>query len=149
MAAESRRAKLKAQAIADLMDGVQPAIVASRYGLNAATVRSWKARLDIPVATGVATGVATVVHRPAVEAQQLAMGDLIMGNLRAKLIATQRIAEYATTPEWLEKQSASDMATLFTALDQSAVGILDRLAQRGHAGEHAADPDGAPADGAA
>lgn len=148
MARESSRTKTKAAAIADLMDGVQPAIVAARYGLNAATVRSWKARLDLPVATGVATGVATVMHRPAVEAQQLAIGDLIMENLRAKLIATQRIAEYVTTREWIEKQNASDVATLFTALDQSAVGILDRLAQRGHA-DSAADSDSVAPDAAA
>ncbi len=88
------------------------------------------------------------MHRPAMEAQQLAIGDLIMENLRAKLIATQRIAEYATTQEWIEKQNAADLATLFTALDQSAVGILDRLAQRGHA-DDSADPAGAAPDAAA
>jgi transposase len=149
MARESSRAKTKAAAIADLMDGVQPAVVAARYGLNAATVRSWKARLDIPVATGVATGVATVIRQPAVEAQQLAIGDMIMENLRAKLIATQRIAEYATTQDWIDKQNAADMATLFTALDQSAVAILDRLAQRGHADERTADLDGPAPDATA
>ncbi len=88
------------------------------------------------------------MHRPVVEAQQLAIGDLIMENLRAKLIATQRIAEYATTPEWIEKQNAADLATLFTALDQSAVGILDRLAQR-HPGDDNAGPAGAAPDAAA
>lgn len=130
--------EVKAAAIADLMSGVQPAVVAADYGLPSGTVRSWKARLDLPTATGVATegvGVATGVARrhPALEAQQMALGDLIMANLQAKLLATQRIAEYVTTQGWIEKQNASDMATLFTALDQSAVGILDRLAQRGHA----------------
>jgi hypothetical protein len=127
---DSERARTKAAAIADLMDGTQPAVVAARYGLNAATVRSWKARLDVPVATPVATGVATVIQ-PSVETQQLEIGALIMENLRAKLIATQRIAEYATTQDWLNKQTAADVAALFEALDRSATNILDRLAQRG------------------
>lgn len=137
--------EVKAAAIADLMSGIQPAVVAADYGLPSGTVRSWKARLDLP-ATGVATegvGVATgvAIRQPAIEAQQLALGDLIMANLRAKLYATQKIAEYATTTNWLNNQTAADVATLFTALDQSAVAILDRLAQRSHGGDRAAPPD--------
>src|SRR4029079_1771655 len=96
--------KRKAQAIADLLNGDQPAEVAARYKLNAATVRSWKARLDLPTATGVATGGA--VAQPQIVAQQLALGELVMQNLRAKLIATQKIAEHASTTTWLEKQTA-------------------------------------------
>ena len=125
----------KAAALADLLSGEQPATVAKRYRLNPATVRSWKARLDLPATAdategqGVATGVA-VMYRPEVEAQQLEIGELIMENLRAKLIATQRIAEYATIPAWFDKQTAADVATLFEAIDRSAFGILDRLAQR-------------------
>jgi hypothetical protein len=120
--------EVKAAALADLMSGIQPAVVAADYGLPSGTVRSWKARLDLPDATGVATGgegVATGVARrqPAMEAQQLALGDLIMANLRAKLIATQKIAEYATTTTWLNNQTAADVATLFDALDRSAIGI--------------------------
>jgi len=123
----------KAAALADLLDGDQPAIVAARYGLPSGTVRQWKARLVTPdVTTGVTAGVTagvTVLKRPALEAQQLALGELIMENLRAKLIATQRIAEYATTPTWFDKQSAADMAELFEVIDRSAIGILDRLAR--------------------
>lgn len=65
-----------------------------------------------------------------------------MENLRAKLLATQKIAEYATNPIWFDKQNAADMATLFEAIDRSAIGILDRLAQRS---SHAnSDPTSAP-----
>lgn len=141
-------AKTRAAAIADLLDGMQPAVVAEKYGIDAAKVRVWKQRYVTSDVTENITPSVTILRRPAVEAQQLAIGDLIMENLRAKLIATQRIAEYATTQEWIEKQNASDVATLFTALDQSAVGILDRLAQRGHS-DSAADPDGAAPDAAA
>ena len=117
-------ARKKAQALADLHAGDQPAVVAARYGFSGATVRKWKERLVTPDVTA---GV-TVIQRPAIEAQQLAIGDLVLENLRAKLIATQRIAEHATTTDWLDKQTAADVAELFECLDRSAVRILDRLA---------------------
>lgn len=125
--------KRKAAALADLLNGDQPAVVAARYKLNPTTVRSWKARLDLPTATGDATGVATVIRQPAIEAQQLAIGDLVLASLRAKLLATQKIAEHAATTPWLEKQSAADVAQLFEVLDRAAIGILDRMAQSGRA----------------
>lgn len=126
---------IKARAIADLMDGEQPAIVAERYradGVTASQARKWKQRFVTPSVTESVTPSVTKppIRRPAVELQQLEIGELIMANLRAKLVATQRIAEHVTIPTWLDKQGASDMATLFEALDRSAVGILDRLAQR-------------------
>jgi hypothetical protein len=127
--------KRKAQALADLMNGDQPAVVAARYKLNPTTVRSWKARLDLPTATGDATRVAPAFRQPAIERAQLDMADLVLNNLRAKLIATQKIAEYVTTPAWLQKQSAADVAELFETIDRAAVGILDRMAQHSRADE--------------
>jgi hypothetical protein len=122
----------KARALADLMDGDQPATVAARYNIPGTTVRKWKERLVTPdVTESVTSGVTkriSVVHRPAVETQQLAIGELIMENLRAKLLATQKIAEYATVPTWFDKQTAADVATLFEVLDRSAISVLDRLA---------------------
>jgi len=121
--------KRKAAALADLLNGDQPAVVAARYGIPGGTVRQWKARLVTPDVTQSVT--APVTARPAIEAQQLALGALVMENLRAKLLATQKIAEHAATTPWLEKQTAADVAELFEVLDRSATGILDRLANRG------------------
>ena len=126
--------EVRAAALADLHAGEQPAVVAERYGLDANTMRQWKLR---HVTQGVTQDVTernaahvTVIRHPQIEAQQLELGELVMMNLRAKLEATQRIAEYATTPHWIDKQNASDMAELFEVLDRSAISILDRLAQR-------------------
>jgi hypothetical protein len=127
---------IRAAAMADLHSGEQPAIVAERYGLDAGKVRMWKTRYVAGnVASSVAKNVA-VIHHPALELQQLALGELVMQSLRAKIIATQRIADYASSPEWLDKQTATDVAALFEVIDRSAVSILDRLAQR-----RAADAD--------
>ena len=100
--------EIRAAAIADLLTGDQPAVVADRYGLNAATVRTWKLRLEqdgegvaanadaTPVATvhvpPVATQRAARFRQPSLEAQHLTLAELVEANLRAKLIATQRIA---------------------------------------------------------
>ncbi len=123
--------EIRAAAIADLHAGDQPVVVAERYGLDAGKVRMWKTRYVAPVANVVASGnVAVTTHREAMQLQQLELGELVMLNLRAKLIATQRIADYASSPAWIDKQNASDMAELFAVIDRSAISILDRLADR-------------------
>lgn len=120
--------EIKAAALADLASGDQPAVVAQRYGLNRDLVNKWKQRMSAQVSAPLSAQTSAPIRRPSVELEQLSLTDLVMSNLRAKLIATQRIAEYATTPEWLNKQNAADVAGLFECLDRSAVGILDRLA---------------------
>lgn len=110
------------------MDGEQPADVAAKYRIDAAKVRVWKQRYVTADVTESITSGVTILHRPALEMQQLEIGELIKASLRAKLIATQKIAEYVTVPTWFDKQSAADVATLFEALDRSAVSVLDRLA---------------------
>ncbi len=133
---------IKAAAIADLQAGEQPAVVAGRYKINPATVRSWKLRLESS-ATGSATQPATVVatqqRKPTLEEKQLTIAELVIRNLEAKLTATQRIAEYVQRGEWIDKQNAADVAELFGVLDKSAVGILDRLAAAQRPG--LSDPD--------
>lgn len=120
--------EIKAAALADLASGEQPAIVAQRYGLNRDLVNKWKQRMSAPMSAPMSAQPSAPIRRPQVELEQQSLTDLVMSNLRAKLIATQRIAEYAATPEWLDKQNAADVAGLFECLDRSAVGILDRLA---------------------
>lgn len=120
--------EIKAAALADLATGEQPAVVAQRYGLNRDLVNKWKQRMSARASTPMSAQTSAPIRRPSVEFEQQSLTELVMSNLRAKLIATQRIAEYATTPEWLNKQNAADVAGLFECLDRSAVGILDRLA---------------------
>ena len=119
--------QIRAAALADLLAGEQPAVVAERHGLNPATVRQWKARLGTaaPVATIVAV---PTLRKPALEAQQASLGELIIGCLRSKFQASQAIAAVATDPEWLKRQSAAELALFGQWLDSSALAIGDRLA---------------------
>lgn len=137
MALSKISAKVRASAIADLMDGEQPAIVAEKYGIDAAKVRVWKQRYVTPDVTenitpGVTNGRPVYVQSPQRDRAQLAIAELVMENLRAKLIATQRIVEYASNnPAWLEKQTAADVGELFERIDRSSIAILDRMATAG------------------
>lgn len=140
MARNTVTPEIKAAALADLHAGEQPAVVAERYGLDPGKLRVWKKRY---VTTDVTESVTPSVtpapaplRQPALEARQQTLAELVEANLRAKLIATQRIAEHVTRDEWLNKQSAADVGELFEALDRSAIGILDRLAAA-HAGQRA------------
>lgn len=130
MARQTIADDIRAQALADLHAGEQPAVVAQRYGINRDTVNKWKQRfVSVSVDMSPSVSVSTSpIRSPAIEERHITLQELVIENLRAKLVATQRIAEHATNPEWLNKQNAGELATLFGVLDGSAIGILDRLA---------------------
>lgn len=125
---------VKAAALADLMAGEQPAVVAERYGLPRNTVKSWRARL--PAGTGASTGASLApdasaprpLIRPTVEAQQREIGAIILDLLAAKLEASAALARTVSDPAWLARQSAAELAQLGAYLDGTALAIGDRLA---------------------
>lgn len=128
---------VRAAALADLKLGEQPAVVAAKYGIDAAQVRVWKQRY----VTDAVTAHDTMVRRPTLEQTQLSIAELVLKNLEAKLIATQRLVEYvANNPAWLETQTAADVGDLFERIDRSAVTILDRMASSRSAAAHPIDP---------
>jgi hypothetical protein len=129
--------EIKAAALADLQAGEQPAIVAARYRLDAATVRKWKERHVTQDVTPVTPAV-TPIRRPSVEAQERAIGAIILDLLRAKLEASRAIADYArNNPAWLAQQPAAELAAFGQWLDTTALAIGDRLA----GGARRDDPD--------
>lgn len=127
----------KAQAIAALHAGEQPAVVAERFGIDAGTVRVWKTRYVTDSVTQQMD--ARPQHRPAVVAQQQQIGVLVLDLLAAKLKASAAIAQAASNPEWLAQQSGAELAALGAYLDDTVLAIGDRLAG-GHA--RASDPAG-------
>jgi len=141
MPASTVRPEVKAAALADLMTGEQPAVVAERYQLPRETVKSWKRRLDMqpgaPVVHAPDAPAASGAPAPAVQAsatyslqeQQARVVALVYENLIAKLTATQKLAEHATRDEWLSRQSAEGIAVLGGWLDSTARATLELLAQ--------------------
>jgi hypothetical protein len=117
---------VRAAALADLQAGEQPAIVAAKYSLDAAMVRKWKERHVTSDVTPVTRDVTPV--RPTVEAQQRAIGSIVLDLLRAKLEASRAIAEAAKNPAWLAEQPAAELAAFGQWLDSTAFAIGDRLA---------------------
>lgn len=113
----------RAQAIAELHAGEQPAIVAERYGIDPAKVRVWKQRYVTESVTPPVT-----VRQPSVERQQQEIGALILDLLAAKLQASAAIAKAASNEAWLRSQSGSELAVLGEWLDTTAFAIGDRLA---------------------
>lgn len=133
MPASKVPARKRAAAIADLQAGEQPAIVAERYGLPAAQVRVWKQRYVTAGDTVVTARDAPI--RPSIEAQQRHIGEIVLDLLAAKLEASAAIARAASSnPEWLARQSGSELAAFGEWLDRTALAIGDRLAPPAPAG---------------
>ena len=122
---------IKAAAMADLLTGDQPAVVAERYGVRPGTVRQWKMRLEVtPSVTNHVTDAVTVVQqRPTIEERQARIGSLIIEVLEARLEAQLAITKHVSTNgTWINNQTAADLATLDGHLHRTAVDVLDRLA---------------------
>jgi DNA-binding transcriptional regulator LsrR (DeoR family) len=142
MARQQVSAEIKAAALADLLAGDQPAIVAQRYGLNRDTVNKWKQRLSTHLSVDMSTDMSTdkcvdtpsetsLVRRPTIEDRQTRIGELIIELLEARLAAQLAIARHVETNDaWIFAQSAADMASLDAHLHRTAVDTLDRLASR-------------------
>lgn len=132
---------VRAQALADLHAGEQPAVVAARYGLDAGKVRVWKSRHVAPHVTPAVAGEAP--RRPAQEARQEAIGQLVTDLLRAKLEAAVAVAERLGDAEWLAAQSAADLVAIGAWLDGGILSLGDRLAGQAREPPPPA-PDGPP-----
>jgi hypothetical protein len=118
--------KVRAAALAELLAGEQPAVVAAKYGIDAGTVRMWKTRY---VASDVAPVAPTQpLSKPVLEAQKVSIGEIILDLLAAKLKASQALAEAVNDPAWIRSQPAAELAALGQWLDGSAFAIGDRLA---------------------
>lgn len=128
---------VKAAAVADLLAGDQPAVVADRYQLDRNMVKQWKFR---HVPASVSNNVPIVPVRNVVaETQQRQFGELVLDLLRRKLEASEAIARAASDPAWIRRQTAAELATLGQWLDTSAFAIGDRLAG-GRAGDAGDEP---------
>jgi transposase-like protein len=129
MAASNVSPDIRAAAIADLLSGDSPAEVARRYSIDPANVRQWKARYVTASVTDTPVFVTPGVTLPTPQiGTQHEIGRILLDLLATKLKASQAIAEAASDPAWLDRQSAADLASLGEYLDRSAFSLGDRLA---------------------
>ena len=128
--------ELRAQAIAAVLAGMSIAQVAAQFKLNKGLVSRWAQQAELqPVAT----------EQRARELPTLE--DLIVELLATNLQTLRLQLQAATRPEWLEKQSAAELAQLVAVERDTVLRLLAGLRpvsdeQRALSG--AATPDAAP-----
>jgi transposase-like protein len=108
--------EVKATAMAALLHGQSVSSVARDYHLPKQTVWSWKQQA-IRDADGV----------DAYATQKDRIGDLLVRGLEEEIRATQEIAIAVQNPEWLEKQSASELGVLYGILTDKTIRKLEAL----------------------
>jgi len=109
--------QIKAQALAALLAGQAPALVAATFGIPVGTLKSWKSR---QLSGG---GVATVATEKRERIGELLLEYLVvtLETLKAQQVAFRDV-------EWLKKQSAAEAATLHGVSVDKAVRLLEALA---------------------
>lgn len=117
----------RSAALAALLEGQGVSEVAKRYKLPESTVRDIKKSINSEKFAEVR----------AKKAESLA--SLIEAHLRASLEAASNIAGQTRNVQWLDKQSADDIAVFYGVLTDKAVRILE-------AGEEAQSREDEPAD---
>jgi transposase-like protein len=105
----------KAQILAALLTGEQPADVARRFGLNESTVRTW----------GKAGGVDFAQVRAEKKASLFDLiGELASENARTLIVH----AQLARSPQWFDKQDAHGMAVFDGVMADKTLRILEAAA---------------------
>jgi hypothetical protein len=142
MAASKVSPEIRAAAIADLLAGEQPAVVAERYQLNRSTVKSWAARTPAILSASAsastladASSDARASRRPTVDSRKQRIAEIILDLLATKLEGAQRLAAHLSDPAFLAGQKVDDLLRISDYLDRSALTLGDRLAG-------ATEPDG-------
>src|SRR5689334_22263488 len=110
----SSRSKHRAKAVAQVLAGEQASVVAKRYKIDRSTVSRW-VREDAPQLP---------TSQGARERTREQMAGLIYDTLADLLGAVRAQLQVAAGQEWLEKQTAGELASLLgTELDR-AVRLL-------------------------
>ena len=110
--------RCRARCLAALNAGESPAAVSAQYNVPAATLRSWKARAAQAGATPLVS-----------EEKRVRMGELLVGYLAEVVTALRKQAVVGGDAEYLEKQSAADLAVLHREFGDRLIRILEALEQ--------------------
>jgi hypothetical protein len=127
--------EVRAAAMADLVAGEQPAVVAERHRLNRSTVKSWAARMPAILSASAsastladASSDARASKRPSVEARKQRIAEIVLDLLATKLEGARQLAAHLSDPAFLADQKVDDLLRISDYLDRSALTLGDRLA---------------------
>lgn len=109
--------QVKAQALAALLAGQAPALVAETFGIPIGTLKSWKSRQR----NGESVAVVATEKRERI-------GALLLEYLVETLETLKAQQQVFRDVDWLKKQSAAEAATLHGVTVDKAIRLLEGLA---------------------
>ena len=105
----------KAAVLAALMAGQSISEVARDYKIPSGTIKGWKADTKR-------------FSQPVEPEKKIEIGDLLLEYLRENLVTLKEQSIHARKAEWLDRQSAADLAVLHGVSVDKAVRLLEALA---------------------
>ena len=111
----------KAAVMAALLEGQSVSSVAKKYEIPKGTVSDWKRK----VATTVEVGGSD--EKPTQKGNQGSIGNLLMTLLETNVRSLIAISEKTADPEWLDKQTASEVSLLFGVKHDKVVRMIEAL----------------------
>lgn len=115
MKGKAHAREVKAIAIAELMAGDSPTVIAARHDLPRKSVSNWKAALTPEQLAEVSRNTGG------------RLDDLVCDHLEATLQSLTAQAKVTGDPEYIHKQSAGDLARLHGTMFERAFLMLERL----------------------
>jgi len=106
-------ADLRAQVVAAVLAGTALSQVARQYGLSKGTIGNWLAQERGTFGTD--------------QRARLDLGELILGLIERHVQTLEAQLQAAARPEWLEKQSAAELAELVVAERDTTLRLLAGL----------------------
>jgi transposase-like protein len=110
--------ELKAQAMAALLTGQSVNAVAEAYNIPRGTVTSWASRANAQRGD---------LLSERSDGQRERIGELIVDNIETMLETTKAMLHVLQDKDWLEKQSASEVAVLFGVIADKTYRLLEAM----------------------
>lgn len=110
--------ELKAQAMAALLTGQSVNAVAEQYNIPRGTVTSWASRANRERGD---------LLSEQSNGKRERIGELIVDNIETMLETTKAMLHVLQEADWIEKQSASEIAVLFGVIADKTYRLLEAM----------------------
>ncbi len=127
MARRTYTQEQKATALAGLLTGIPAAQIAAEMGIPTSTIFHWKQVELNPTERGmIQTVQATTAYEKKEEGKE-ELGELVTEYLRESLRTLRLQAREFASHDWLQKQSANDVAILHGVLADKTIRVLSAI----------------------